>query len=304
MVRRKQSRKSKSRKDRQQDKKISKLMSLVDTDKKQLDTFYQFRSIYQPGGNPASASNDQVAVNAVSLLEGIGPALPATASPGTALAPANSKKNRSDTRITLDNVSIQMRLFANSNQGSSNTQEVYVAVIRSKNFNPYVLGNSASLVPTGNAGTNTKGHIDDLLKSITKSNPTVGPGGTGFTPTDTGFPTIIGNNPPQNQFGSSQFMRPMWATDTKYHYDILYARKHKLVSFLDNRNRYGTVGFKDITINLKKKVKGLKITYEQGAGDANGTFQVAENNIYLAMWSDQTSAPPTAEVNSRVKWFD
>ena len=302
MVRRKQSRSSKSRKDRQQDKKISKLMSLVDTDKKQLDTFYAFRGIYQPGGNPSSPTLSNVCVSAVSLLEGVNTATSAPGGP--VLQPGTSKKNRSDTRITLDNLSIQMRLFANSAGAASNTQQVYVAIIRSKNYNPYVLGVPANLNPTGNALTNAKGCVDDLLLEITKSNPTVGNGLTNFQESSTGFSTIIGNNPPTQSFGGSQFMRPMWATDSKYHYDVLYARKHNLVKDTDGSNNFGFIGFKDININLKKKVKGMKISYAQTDPLTNDASQVNENNIFLCMWSDQTAQPPSAEVNLRLKWFD
>lgn len=295
--------KAKTAVDKNQSRRIAKMERMFDTSKKQLDTYYNFRSIFQPGGNPSSAQPD-LGVLSVSLLEGIGPA---EVNPAGSIQQANSKKNRGDSKIELENLSLQLRLYANDNTDASNNQEVYVAVIRSKNYQPYTFGQPASLVPTGNPITGTVGHIDNLLLEITNSNPTVGPDGTGFTSSSSGFPTIIGNAPPQQAFGPSQFMRPMWATESRYHYEVLYAKKHKLCKTADGSNRFGFIGFKDININLKKKVKGLKVSYAQGASlSGDKAFEVNENNIYLCMWSDQalTGTAPSADVSSRVKWFD
>lgn len=294
--------KAKTSVDKRQDRRIAKIERMVDTSKKQLDTYYKFGGIFQPAGNPASG-NPELGVAAVSLLEGIGPA---EVNPAGSIQQANTKKNRGDSKIELENLSLQMRLYASNNTTASNIQEVYVAVIRSKNYQPYSFGQPANLVPTGNPNLNQVGHVDNLLLEITNSNPTVGPGGaTGFLATSSGFPTIIGNAPPQQAFGPTQFMRPMWATESKYHYEVLYAKKHRLVKSNDGSNRFGVIGFKDININLKKKVKGLKVSYAQGAS-LSGTqaFDVNENNIYLCMWSDQTTDAPGADVASRVKWFD
>ena len=305
MARTKSKRKSKPKAktavDKAQNRRIAKMERAFDTSKKQLDTYYGFRGIYQPAGNPAAAA--PLGVASVSLLEGIGPA--EINVPAGTVQEANSKKNREDTKIEIENMALQLRLYANNSASASNIQEVYVAVIRSKNYQPYSFGQPANLAPTGNPFTGVVGHIDNLLLEITNSNPTVGPGAGGFSPSGAGFSTIIGNAPPNEAFGPTQFMRPMWATESKYHYEVLYAKKHKLVKETDGSNRFGFIGFKDININLKSKVKGLKISYAQGASvSSSNAYDVNENNIYLAMWSDQTTNVPSADVASRVKWYD
>lgn len=289
---------AKSRKDREQDKKLGKLMKMVSTAKKQADTYYNFRSIYQPEG----ALGSTLGVSAVSLLEGINLAI----NDGSATAQFGaSKKNRTDNKIVLDNLSLQIQLKPNDGQGAQSTQQVCIAVVRSKDFRPYPYGVVANLIPTGNPSSGQPGHCDPLLQAITRSNPTTGVGGAGsVNATDTGISTIIGNAGAGLTLGPQQFLTPVWATDSAFHYEVLYFKRHKLSNYTELGSRFGTVGVKYININLKNKIKGLKVQYSQENAPATSACEVDENNVFLMMWSDQTTAPPNADVISRVKFFD
>lgn len=298
MARSKKTSKAKNRKDREQDKKLDKLMSLVDTNKKQYDTYYNFRQIYQPEG----ALGSILGVSAVSLLEGCN--LARIDPTGTSTVYGASKKNRTDGEITLDNINLQLQLNINDTQGAMATQTVCVLVVRSKDYRPYAYGELPNLVPTGNPATNTVGACDPLLLAITNSNPTVGAGIGSITASDTGFPTIVGNSAAGPRFGPQQFMTPLWATDTAFHYEKLHFSRHKISSFTELSSRFGTVGKKYINISLKKKVQGLKVQYSQRTDPLAPAAEVDRNNIWLVMWSDQAAQPPSCDVISRVKFYD
>lgn len=303
MVRRKS--KAKTRKDREQDKKLSKLMSLVDTAKKQADTFYQFRQIYQPGGAVGSTL-PVLGVSAVSLLEGISPA--STTLTGANVQSGANKKNRTDSKIRLDNINLKIQLKPTTVASPAvATQQVCIAVVRSKNFRSYPFGTQANLIVSGNPNTSQPGPADNLLLSITTSNPTTGESSAGaasVAPSNQGYPMIIGNAQNIESFGAQQFLQPYFATETPYHYEILHFSRHKLSTFTNLSSRFGTVGVKYLNLNLKRKVKGVQVDYAQGIDLVNPASQVNENNIWLCMWSDQTSNPPSADVISRVKFYD
>lgn len=289
--------KAKSRKDREQDKKINRLMKMVDTSKKQYDTYYQFRTIPQPEG----ALGSTLGVSAVSLLEGC---QLAQVDGAGAIQFGASKKDRTDGRIVLDNLNLQIQLKPSNAQGSQTTQQVCIAVIRSKDYRPYPYGLVANLVPTGDPTTGTAGHCDPLLLAITNSNPTVGAGLTSITASDTGYPTIVGNSAAGPRFGPTQFLTPLWATDSPFHYEVLYFKRHKLSNFTELGSRFGTVGVKYININLKNKLKGQKVQFSQRSNVTSAAAEVDENNVFLCMWSDQGASPPSADVMSRVKFYD
>lgn len=286
---------AKSKKDREQDAKLGKLMAMVDTAKKQADTYYNFRSIYQPEG----ASGSTLGVSAVSLLEGINLAV---SNAGTNFGA--SKKDRTDNRIVLDNLNLQIQLRPNNSSGAQTTQQVCIAVIRSKDFRPYPYGQVANLIPTGNPTGGQPGAADAFLLAITKSNPTTGAGIGSIAESDQGYSTIEGNAVAGQRFGSQQFLNPLWSTDSPFHYEVLYYKRHKLTNFTELGSRFGTVGVKYINVNLKKKCKGLKVQYSQNNTPATSASEVDENNIWLCMWSDQTAQPPSADVISRVKFYD
>lgn len=302
MVRRKRS-SAKTKKDREQDKKLSKLMSLVDTGKKQADAFYQFRQIYQPGGQTGSTL-PVLGVSAVSLLEGI--TTPEINLSGASVQSGANKKHRTDSKIKLDNINLKIQLKPNTSSESV-TQQVCIAVIRSKNYRSYPFGVLPNLLVGGNTNTSQPGPADNLLLAITNSNPTTGltsAGGASISPSNSGYPMIVGNADPTESFGGQQFLQPCWATETPYHYDVIHFSRHKLTNFTRIDSRFGTVGVKYLNLNLKKKVKGVAVDYAQGVDLVNPAAQINENNIWLCMWSDQTQYPPTADVISRVKFYD
>ena len=129
------------------------------------------------------------------------------------------KHNRTDTEILLDNIELNVRLEAQSNQNIGN---ICVAVIRSKDYRPYdLLGLAPSNVPYGGGNSNVVGPADELLRVITTSNPVVADG-TIVKPALEGYSTIVGNADPALSLTSFQFLNPVWATDSEFRYEVLH----------------------------------------------------------------------------------
>lgn len=300
----------KSTKDKVQDMRLARLERQNQANKKQIDTPYVFRAITQPGGNTSIPGGTEVGVAAVSLLECIGPGGDLVS--GATTTPVGTNKQfRSDTEILLDNVELNIRLQAQSNQNLGN---ICVAVIRTHEYNQYDQGLNPSNIPYGGGNGNVTGPCDRLLEEITLSNPVVADG-TVVLPSSQGYSTIIGNANPQLSLTPFQFLHPVWATDPKYKYEVLYFKRHRMIQATDINSPQGTVAYKYFKIRLKNKLKGLKVEYLQqdlqttAAGLGNNAWEVARNNVYLCMWSDSsiaasTTGHPTAEVISRVKFYD
>lgn len=295
-------------KDKIQDLRLKALENEHKAQKKQVDTSYYFPNISQPKGNSGALS-----ISSVSLLEQIGLNGKLTSNQPPANPNAVYKMTRTGDEIHLDNLSLKIRLMASK---FPNAQDVRIAVIRSNDYRPYDFGVGASLLPRGGDVAQTTSPADNLMLNATLSNPVVA---DGTVQTDTqvntfGYSTIIGDANNAQSLTTFQFLEPMWSTNSKFHYEVLHFSRHRIVPYTQSTSKFGTVGYKEIFINLKKKVNGMKITYEQGTSPTqlNNAWEVSKNNIFLVMWSDVVGnagasppiIPPTAEVLCRTKFYD